>query len=325
MNTAAIKRLASLVKSLRQLRLYEHASSVERLSKLAAPIIDIVEMDPHNRGDSTLFKDKSEWLGQLELIGQNIVLMPFDEDSMSDKEKEKMMGIWGGESDSFESFKSRRGVLGSSDLFNKSGRTADIEKFESSFPDAWTRVAGILKEKDLSKDEIVLILYSKAAPPEYFDKTPFYLSHDLGHWSYDFSDFDKEDNLEKRLWFKNTVGSFVKAISSLYKDEHGESSSQPVESYFPLFFDGIETGDWGDMYSDLFALSTSSGGLKAYYKYPDSIVVKDRKYRIDPVDTRTSIEIAEDFFEHIQSWVSDKDDGPLSDLAGKVILYDAPR
>lgn len=325
MKSGIVKKLSNLSQSLCYLNLYEYAEKVTQLRKLATPIVDIIELNPDHRDPEGLFEGKSQWFDQLKLIGTNIVLLPFNGSDLTSADKKDIMSIWGRDSSlPYETFRENTGLLGYME-FNKSGRAAPIERFKSAFPGVWSKIKNTLSESGLSEDEIALILYNKdEGYPDFFDKNPFFLAHDLGHWSYDFSHHDAGDNSKKRLWFKHKVDLFIGSIIELYKNKNGLSFSDSgvrawPEDWIPYFFDGLMSADKTDLYSDLFALATSKDGLKHYFKVPKDIIINDQKFSLSESDHAN---ISLDFFEKIQEWIANKKDGPLHDLAGKVILYD---
>lgn len=336
MNNHIIKKLLDLNKIIVSLGAYKEANYIYNLIKKSTPLLDIVKLyDEKEESDFSLFENQEAWSGSIKRIGPNVVVIPFDENKLSDKDKKRIMKTWEFVGDNFQDFKNRTSLVSPPSEFQmeKSNKLTPISKLQAYLPDLWKKIKASLG--NLDAEEAVYILYNvKSIMPELaamqFAKTPRYLAHDLGHWTYDLSRKDKsspdwtdqdQKNFDSRTFFKKKVNEFMKNISKFYVDTNG-ASPKLDDRNLGLFFKNIISPE-DDRYSDLFANAISEEGIQDTYINPEKIVFKNKEYRLITDNLLSEKESLEKkFFKEITRYVSDPKDGPLSDAYGQVIFYD---
>lgn len=274
-----------------------------------------------------------EWYGSLQSLGDSIILIPFDKDEI-EKETNVLMGlgaIFGipGLKDYNEVYRKKSLIIG-----HARNKTGNLEILKRVFPSLWADIQEILNSKNLGEEDVVYMFYNQDHSPDpslkFLTKDPFYLSHDLGHAIFD------ETGGRGDTAFKDILNDFLIKALKLYRDEKTDKTAfdQIKKSlddngimglYLAEFFSSRSGSE--DIYADIFSDVAGNRLNMASLTIPDFIYASGLLYNLDDRESELTA-LLESTIAKLREYVNPNvgygtfAPGPLSDLAGSVVLQD---
>lgn len=355
-----IKKLHYLKNYLEKSGYGKEAKSIQQLIKSAAPIIDIVSLPTEEeieydeegeiksiRPGGPIAKDtiqkgrykSEEWYGALEALGPNVILIPFNEKELDYSPS----ALWGlGYIFGASSVKDYADLKQKANSFSieSPNKLGDLENLKEAFPGLWQAISSKLAELKLPEHEVVYVIYNEddrrpRGSSFTFEKSPKYLSHDIGHIEGDFG----ED-----YTFKGIILNFIEGALDCYVAEvESDDSEEPKEEgkitlkevlseeshdafieddtkemFIRDFFDGLFSAPTDQLY-DIFSNALAGD---PQYDRPRYVWHNNQDFELDPNKAGNLASLEDKMLKEIMDYVKSEKKGPLSYNKGSVILYD---
>ena len=293
-----------------------------------------------------------DWYSSVENLGDSIILIVFRENDVGPNFYRKIISLFKGSRYNFKNGEPDYGQT--SRLIGSFGEdAASIESFLNTFPSVRTlfenmpavkkkREEIILEEgedfdEDMLYENFLIILmgeesYSSGGLATIY-KSPYYLAHDLGHTSIDFSEsLDLRSELEGLIHYLYSLYSKEEVVSEdeeeIFEEESEESSNMLYDtkdfdsqdeyelwhSGIPKFFNTTNS-NYNDTYPDIFAELTETGTLD--YNIPKIIDGDKHSWIISDENISLAHEAVRSFIESQSESISE---GVLSDHYGSVMF-----
>ena len=266
-----------------------------------------------------------EWYDALSFLGTSVILIPFDEDDLTEFDVDALGRVFGYYTSDYEDLKENVGSMQMG-----SDRQGDIDILKMVFPSLGASITKMLKEKNLEEENVTYLLYNEKNPVQRGafrpEKSPRYLGHDIGHIEIDYGE-DYE--------FKSMVHNYLSEASKFYFKEDEDGNLQETlydyiieqgyddeyiedESWYEIigqFFDtySVESDELYDIFGDLLAGNHDIDP-------PDTIYYKNRTF-IKAENDKELMAMSDPFIAELTAYVKG-DSAPLSHDKGSVILYD---
>ena len=283
------------------------------------------------------YHSKEDWYGSLKMLGTSVILIPFDDEELTEMDLYGLGSVFG----DFDTYKYEDFLKENNYIQNIGSEGGDVDILIRMFPALGAKINSTLKEKNLDKEDVVFMLINERTPtPRGFEKSPRYLSHDIGHMEEaqeDYFDYLIYPYLKEMLKYyihqpsgKKLIEVVLDKSGRYISDEDEEEDinaeieeieSEYLDEYLGEFFD-IFSGEFDEKY-DLFTHSMRGADL---VELPDEIDSYNRDegfttfQKVDPQNKLQ--EIKKEFEKSFNNYIRSKDSGPLSGLKGKVVLYD---
>lgn len=195
---------------------------------------DLIQRDTRERqkypDEASVRGDQDAWIKSIQMLGDSIVLIPFDYDKLSLDELKGIGEVFGekiGDDSSWASLAAKFQLIAAKGGPSSGGNAGSIEVFKRIFPEVWSRISGKLSQKNLKESDVVFVLYNQDYVPgnfQHFEKTPFYLAHDLGH-----SIFDEAGHSDVNYEFRKIIDDFIANFCDFYDNEYESSYDDEYE------------------------------------------------------------------------------------------------
>jgi hypothetical protein len=285
-----------------------------------------IKRDSRQRVYTSEEDDVANWFDSLKFLRDKIILIPFDWDDLDYGMISAIGRIFGTPYiDDYMELKRYISYLDGRDSYKEGNR--DILK--NIFPALWSDISSLLNSKGISEEDVVYVFYNQKNTPgrlEQFSKDDRYLSHDLFHLIADTEDSDEKFRLILNNCMFNVLKNYVnddgKSADIEFDEDDFEVPIIAHEFFGPVKEVSYISGN-NDVPADIFAAVTSG---KIFIKVPDSIDTPDN-YDFNLKDGSEGIVRAEleKCMKEMKGYVSGDEknsSGPLSRLAGSVILHD---
>lgn len=312
--------------------LYKEAFAIDSLLKSAQSLDavvglhderDLVQRDSRERqkyGDEeSLRSDQDAWQKSIKMLGDSIVLIPFDYKELSSDDLRGIAEVFGvtiKDDLSWKSLSSEAQLLTAKNGIG-SGNNGNVEIFKIKFPKVWNRISAKLSENNLAEGDVIFMLYNQDYMPgdlEGFEKTPFYFAHDIGHSIFD--DFNIGDRSGYK--FMDLIGNFINNFCKFYSNEFDESLCNFVDkdsNYFlQQIFNSRSGGD--DSFMDIFA-EVAAGTFEI--NIPDTIEYDDYDFLFDESKSSEAEEMISELKNNLNLLMKK---GFLSKYKGKIVIQE---
>lgn len=269
-----------------------------------------------------------DWYGALSSLGASVILIPFETNALDYSEIHALSGIFGTHADTYEDLKEEVSSF-SSEAASKVG---DRDVLKVTFPSLWAEISKLLAKKGLSEDKVVYLLFNEDHPPPRGlfapEKSPHYLSHDIGHIEVDFGE---------NPYLAESVYDFLHDLSRFYKTEDEENKyilkDQLVDEYDDEYPDrekiqklisSVFSTFSGSPEDDVFDVISNAMAGNLNPEIPDEIEYEGDTYIFLEENKKEAEKLLKEFVDNYMQMMSDTDyeESPLRDWMGSVMLYD---
>jgi hypothetical protein len=271
-----------------------------------------------------------EWYDTLSFLGTSVVLIPFDQDDLTEQDVDALGRVFGHYTSDYDDLRENANSF-SSDVYNSEG---NLDVLKVVFPGLWKAISAMIKEKGLDEDNITYLLYNEKTPPPrglfQAEVSPRYFGHDIGHIEEDFGEnYDFKwiitsylTEAAKHYYLEDDEGEMGQSLHDYllgqsYDDEHIED--EYILKLVPDFFSTFSAG--GDELYDVFG-DLMKGEHEV--EIPDTIYYYnsgDNNNFVKAEDDSALLALEEGLLSSMEEYAKG-DSGPLSGSKGSVMLYD---